>query len=120
MTLKEQMSADVSAVFLNTNEFAQAVTYTPSGGGGSSINAVFDESADPSYEEDGKIKIRRGTLVISIADVSAPAHGDAVTVSSEAWEVLSITWKDAYMASLELRRIETIERSAPTHRIQRG
>lgn len=120
MTLREQMASDIADVFMNTGEFAEAVTYTVSGGSPTSINAIFDESEEPSHESDGKVKIRRGTLIISVADIASPGHGDTVAVNSETWDVLGVTERDDYTATLDIRRIEAIERSARGHRIERG
>lgn len=42
MTLKSQLSQDAISVFLNTDEFAEEVTYTPYGGTPSNIKAIID------------------------------------------------------------------------------
>lgn len=45
MTLREQMDADVSNVFLNTDEHAEDVTYTPKGGAARTIAVIIDEDS---------------------------------------------------------------------------
>ena len=40
MSLKDRFSLDVINCFLNTAEFAEAITYTPEGEAGKEINAI--------------------------------------------------------------------------------
>jgi len=84
-TLQEDMDADRTAVFLETDEFAATVTYTPAGGSGSSITvvriegvyAIFDNKATCLYH-------------VSAADVASPARSDRITDGSEEWTVVDI------------------------------
>jgi hypothetical protein len=43
VTFQENLTADL-AVLLNTDEFAESVTYTPSGGSAKTINALVDRN----------------------------------------------------------------------------
>lgn len=51
MTLKTQLSIDTVKIYLNSDEFAESITYTPEGGGPKSIKAVIvRERLDPGSE----------------------------------------------------------------------
>ena len=84
-TLQEDMDGDRTGTFLETDEFATTVTYTPTSGSPSSITvvriegvyAIFDNKAANLYH-------------VSAADVSAPVRGDRITDNSEDWTVVDI------------------------------
>lgn len=50
MTLKETMDADVDAVFLQSDEFAIAVAYTPEGGALRNIKGILHEDVSEHFE----------------------------------------------------------------------
>jgi hypothetical protein len=49
-TLREQIAADVEAVFLNVDDFAETCTYIPKDGDSRSIVAVVEEDAQQPEE----------------------------------------------------------------------
>ena len=49
MTLKDSIRSDVSAVFLNTDEFAEAIVYYPRAGGSRTINVIIDRDPPDVY-----------------------------------------------------------------------
>jgi hypothetical protein len=49
VTLREQITADVSSVFLNDEDFAETLIYKPACGGSRTITGVVDE--DGTYPE---------------------------------------------------------------------
>jgi hypothetical protein len=99
MTLAAQLVADVSAVFLNTSDFAEAITYTPYVNGVAqtpkSITAVVDrgDNVHMVVGMDGQEAPERVTLFISTdgtAGVANPAYGDRVTLDSVEYAVNEI------------------------------
>jgi len=85
MTLKTQMTSDLSA-FFNVNEFAEIITYTPSGGAGVSITGILEET-DPSIMD---VAPPADSMVLHVlySDVSDPQRGDTFTISSETWYLI--------------------------------
>ncbi len=95
MTLKTQMAADLTALFLNTDEFADTGTYTPNGAAsGFSVTLApgdIDESflPTPSGQADRRMAaftgvlslIRAGILVIE-GTVRDPRRLDSFVISS--------------------------------------
>lgn len=98
MTLKTQMAADLTALFLNTAEFADTATYTPNGAAsGFSVTLVpgdVDESFLPtaSGEADRRMAqfigvlslIRTGILAIE-GTVRDPRRLDSFVIASGAY-----------------------------------
>ena len=55
MSLKDRFSLDVINCFLNTSEFAEAITYTPEGEAGKEINAIVVRGRlEPGSEDQGR------------------------------------------------------------------
>ncbi len=109
MTLKDQIGTDFAATALNVNEFATAVTYTPTGGAGTSINALIsrDEPFQEPYVRGDNFAICQ--IAVAVTDVSNPQHGDKYTFDGSDWqhdpsqEVITDT---PYFFIISLRRIE--------------
>ena len=82
MTLKTQMTSDLSA-FFSTDEFAETIIYTPSGGDAVSIVAIL-EDMDPSIMD---VAPPADSMILHVlySDVSDPQRGDTFTISSETW-----------------------------------
>lgn len=82
MTLREQMQADVSAVFLNTNEHAETITYTPYRGVARSIVAIVNEDV-LSPDNEGVREQEHSIAVFTSRDgttgIDAPQAGDVIT-----------------------------------------
>jgi hypothetical protein len=86
MTLKTDMITDM-ATFFNTGEFAEAVTYTPSGGSPVSRNAIVDREG---LQEAGHFPgfqsaiIRMFIASDSTYGVNAVTYGDTVSITNPA------------------------------------
>lgn len=50
MTLKASMASDVTGIFLNTDDFAETITYYPRSGGSRSIIALIDRSPPETWD----------------------------------------------------------------------
>ena len=115
MSLKDHLDDDAVNVFLNTDEFAEDITYTPSGGPAKSIKAIIDrEQLEPSEESRGRVTARSANIEIANnstygvdtvnkgADtVSFPVNVGEGAVS---WLVVKIIDQDPGMWLLEVRR----------------
>jgi len=49
VSLADQIAADVSKVFLNTNDFGKSITYTPQGGSPKTIGAIVTEGQESEF-----------------------------------------------------------------------
>lgn len=101
MSLKTQIITDTK-IYLNVNEFAEAVTYTPVGGEATNINMVIDRDADLDDDELGDALSALALGCIGMADVIAVNFGDIVTATSpagaaETWTVRRIKSSDMGM-----------------------
>jgi len=99
MTLKAQIINDSVSCFLNNDEFAEMITYTPKGGVGKSIRAqVFRRGIVPASEDTGRVL--QGQVEIYIANdatygvTSINKGGDTVSLPERTGGV-SVTYSVA-------------------------
>lgn len=64
MTLRESIRSDVLGVFLQTDEFAELISYFPRAGGEKSIRAIVDREPVAIYEADGSVLVPKFTIEI--------------------------------------------------------
>ena len=97
MTLRDQYEADRSLWLGSELPWVQPVTYN-----GTAASASFqiksEELADGRRES--------AELIVSAADVTAPAYRDTVVVGGATWRVLRVVSSDLYSHRLELYRDE--------------
>lgn len=98
MSLKTQIIADTS-IYLNINEFAEPVTYTPKGGQAVNINMVIDRGANLTDEEEGPGVLDGALGYIGMADVIAVNYDDVINAigpdgAAEIWMVRRIKSAD--------------------------
>ena len=67
MTFKAQLSIDAAKVFLNSNEFAEEITYTPKGGSPKSIKAIIVRSQIDAADQ-GQSRIAHNQTELYIAN----------------------------------------------------
>jgi len=112
---KTKLDEDVSDCFLNTDEFAETITYTPSGGTGKSIKAVVKrERLNTSNEDTGRVLLNQAEIFVandSIAGVSSVSKGaDKVSFpalsggSNATWLVVDIIEHDDAMWHLLVQK----------------
>jgi len=66
MSFKDNLATDANNVFLNTNEFAEDITYTPKGGSPKSIKAIIVRSRlDTGGEDAGRILRKQAEIYIA-------------------------------------------------------
>lgn len=97
MSLKTQMTADISAVFFSIDEFAESVTYN-----GSTIIAVpeLGETNRKGNEFSSDGSADRATFHVKATDVPSPAAGDEITFNGVTWAVARVLESDANMHTL--------------------
>ena len=110
-------AADMSA-FLNTDEHAETITYTPAGGSGSSIIAVVDDQGiSRDFELTGEDSLRSAFVLIQLSDVAAPAIGDSVTYDGSTWTVVAVQ-KDTAAAQLTIETRTDRRKYPEGHRLR--
>ena len=97
MALADTIQNDIAGVFLNPNDFAVVVQYTPQGGTQKAIYAVIDpELQDVEFPTAANRKWHQRFVHVSAADVPNPmklaidgGSGDTLTFSdSTVWHVV--------------------------------
>lgn len=74
MSLKDQMAADARMAFLNNNEFAEEITYTPAAGTAKLIRAVIvRKELSPSDEVTGRSLKNQAEAYISTDPIEGVA-----------------------------------------------
>ncbi len=124
MTLKTKIQSDVDNVFLNTDHFAESVTYTPAGESGSAISAIVDRGPLAYLEVDGvsqgNMELTECRVFVSKTDLTAPARGDTVLITNaagadETWRVDGWEYDEAGWW-LNCKLVTSRELSAPAAR----
>jgi len=82
MTLAAQLTTDLS-VFFNTDEFAVAASYTPSGGTAKTINVIFDKD----YAALSGVGDYRDVCLAKASDVSAAKPGETLVIGSTTYKI---------------------------------
>lgn len=82
------MAQDVTDLFLNTNHFAEAVTYTPSGGSGTLINVIWDDAFEViEMEEDMQVRRQVVACFADQSDITGNSDGDTIDRNSVTYYV---------------------------------
>lgn len=72
MALKQGLSQDIINCFLNTDEFAEAITYTPKGGSAKEIKAIVNRRrVEPANEDSNRSLYKEVEIIIA----NDPTHG---------------------------------------------
>lgn len=86
MTLKTQMTTDL-AVFYNTDEFAETVSYTAIGGAAVNITAIVTRQGSHMEPYVRGMVTAAAIIEVQKSEVSAPQHGDIYVFDSQTWEM---------------------------------
>ena len=81
MSLREQIAADVEAVFLITDDFAETCTYTPKDGAARSVVAVVDEDGQDDDQGNGLWRVEILNVWVSRdpdTGIATPQLGDGI------------------------------------------
>lgn len=104
-TLKEQMATDFKNIMLNTNEFAEASTYSfLSGATAKPVGAIWDyEESAIQFSESGKKLRTSAQVTLALEDIPSPVKHDTITnADSEVFVVDSIIRKDSAAITLQV------------------
>lgn len=72
MALKEGLSQDIINCFLNTDEFAENITYTPKGGSSKEIKAIVNRRRiEPAAEDSSRTLYKEVEIIVA----NHPVHG---------------------------------------------
>lgn len=115
MAFKENLAQDAAKTFLNSNEFAEDITYTPKGGTAKTIKAIVNRKRiDPAYEDAGRILLNQSEIFIANDEASGVASvnkgGDLVSFAEVIggalieWVVVDILGQDEGMWHLLLQK----------------
>jgi len=115
MAFKDQMAADAANIFLNTDEFAESISYTPYGGAAKTIKAIVTRNRiSPDSQEQGRVLINQVEIQIAndvtngIATVTKGQ--DTVSLpaflggSASTWRIVDILDHDSAMWRLLARK----------------
>lgn len=85
MTLKDQIAADLTAVFFNSDEFGESATYTSSGGVAKTITICFgdEDLAAQTPAPPGDTMI----IMVQYTDALTPRKGDTFTIDGVTWNL---------------------------------
>jgi hypothetical protein len=102
MTFKAMLATDVTNVFLDSDEFAESLTYYAGGTGtGTAIKGILDTMQDLAQAAPGQLAF--GSVDISAAAVANPAIYDTLTqADGTLWRVDSVISGDGYMWRLSI------------------
>lgn len=91
MTLASLIDSDLTDVFLNTDEFGEAVTVLPAAGGGArSVTAVATEGPKAAIETEKHHDLKRWTVALlfkndATTGLTTVVRGDAIRYRGRKW-----------------------------------
>jgi len=84
-------TADDRAIFLNTDDFGVAASYTPAGGSATTVNGIFDnEYFETDAGGEVAFALQQPMFHCRTADVASAAEGDAITISGTDYIVRNV------------------------------
>jgi len=110
MALVDDIADDLTEVFFDTTEWAEAVTYTAKGAAGVSINAVVSKGLPLQEAYERGENFAGAEITVKASDVTNPQWGDTFTIGGETWELdpaEGVTHEDGYTLTITLRRVES-------------
>jgi hypothetical protein len=83
MSLSDSIKNDVSAIFLNTEDFAEAIVYYFAVGGSRSINAIVDRNPPAIYDAAGTVVMPSFIVTIDNDCTTGVTRGEMNTGGDE-------------------------------------
>jgi len=108
MTFSSQLTTDL-AVFFNTDEFAETVIYTATGGVAASITAIVTREGEGQEPYVRGIFTATALVLVKKSEVATPRHGDIYAFDSQTWEHdpgRGVGYEDAQLHEVALRRVD--------------
>ena len=81
------MMIEETDIWFNTDDFAQAAVYTPSGGSRKSINVVFDEPGAEVFVGDQQVITTDPSALCKTSDVEDAAQGDTLKIGGTTYYI---------------------------------
>lgn len=106
MTLKTQMTADMS-VFFNADEFSETISYTAVGESAVDISAIVERSGSQLEDYVRGQVTAIVTVTIKKADVPNKAFGDTFTIDGHVWNfepASGVIYEDDDVVQISLER----------------
>jgi hypothetical protein len=96
MAFKENLAQDAVKTFLNSDEFAEKITYTPKGGSVKVIKALVNRKRiDPASEDAGRVLLNQCEIFIANDETAGVASinkgGDLVSLA-EVLDQATVDW----------------------------
>ena len=86
MTLAEQLITDLDT-FLDADEFAVAVTYTPTGKTAKTIYGIFDAPYEEFSPIEGAMAVQPPSVLLKSSDVSALKNNEPMVIGGVSYRV---------------------------------
>ena len=103
MGLRDQMAADAAALFFNTDDFAEVVTYTPDSGVARPITVVFSLGEDYG-KGSGPVVSGQGVMSVNTADFPAEKpKGTVARSDGSVWTIGQEIASDAMTREVEIK-----------------
>lgn len=116
MAFKDTLPTDM-AKLLDTDYFAQSVTYIATSGEQTSLTVVLFEEATETPESNGiKTKLRFRECTWSTATLDTVNIRAKIRISGEDWAISRVVYRDATQITVRLERHELHEHTRPEFR----
>ncbi|QDU61239.1 hypothetical protein Pan216_20930 [Planctomycetes bacterium Pan216] len=113
MGLRDQIRNHVDKAILNTNHFAQEITYTPDGGSATTIRAimVYDAGFGVQILDEGEEERKTAMARVKSSDVESPQRGETISDGTTTWSITGVTRGMDFMTTLNLIAIGDVLKS---------
>ena len=108
MAFSDQRTTD-QAAFYNTAEFAESITYTPTGGVAATISAVVERAGENQEPYLRGPDTATAIIHVKVSDVATPQWLDTFTFNSADWRLdpdLGVIYQDGYDLTIALERVD--------------
>ena len=86
MTLKDQIITDLD-VYVNPDEFGDAITYTPTGGDAVTIYGIFDADYSAFSPFDGEVATSEPSVLCKTSDVAAIKTNEPMVIEGVTYRI---------------------------------
>jgi hypothetical protein len=88
MTLRDRILTDLDDVFFNTDDFAEALTYTPAGGTAKTINGIFREPYQAMNPVTAEVEATVPYALVKTADLAAGVRGTIARADGSSYTII--------------------------------
>jgi len=87
MTLKDLILSDIDDVILNPDDFAVAITHTPTGGDATTIYGIFDANYSEFSPFDGDVATSEPSVLCDSLDVAAIKNNEPMVIKGVTYRI---------------------------------